>query len=90
MQNYHKMYNACLHEIAGIIYCIALYFLSVFFQMTIEMLICKRDCNWSVLCQPLSEAILFFVNKRPIRDKKVEKVRTVLINCHLNCCNFLD
>lgn len=46
----------------------------VFYQFSLEMLISKRDCNWSALCQPLNEAILFFINQRPVKDKKVEKV----------------
>ena len=48
-------------------------------QFSLEMLICKRDCNWSVLLQPLNEAILLYVNQRPIKDKKVEKVFRTLV-----------
>ncbi|XP_065214466.1 PMS1 protein homolog 1-like [Planococcus citri] len=45
-----------------------------FGNISIEMLIANRDCNLPVLLQPINEAVLFYINQRPVKDKKIEKV----------------
>lgn len=47
-------------------------------QLSMDALIVKRDCNLTVVCQPAQDAILFYVNERPVKDKKLEKVSLFL------------
>lgn len=74
INSFNEVSLVCYIFFASDIRCILRTNFKFMFQLTVELLICKRDCNWSVLCQPVNEAILFFINKRPVKDKKVEKV----------------
>lgn len=62
-----------------------------FFQIKIELLVPKKDCDIkTVSVGPLTESFNVFINKRPVRDKKIEKVSMNYKLSSFQIKNFLN